>query len=170
MGSGQVTRILVISDTHAGHIDQLEPGVLQAIDEADILVHCGDYTQKTLLDGLRARARRFVGVYGNVDPHDIRSELEARKVLDVDGKKIGIAHPHWGGPPFGIEVRLLAEFKGVDAILFGHTHDAEKKMMDGVLVLNPGQAYASWGVPATVGVLTISDGKIEGEIRVVKEE
>ncbi|MDO8491414.1 MAG: metallophosphoesterase family protein, partial [Dehalococcoidia bacterium] len=84
-------------------------------------------------------------------------------------KKIGIAHPHWGGPPFGIEEALLAEFKGVDAIVFGHTHEADKRMMNGVLVLNPGQAYASWGVQATVGLLTIGEGKLEGEIRVIKQ-
>ena len=164
-----MTTILVISDTHSSHIAQLEPGVVQAIGEADILVHCGDYTQKTLLDELRAKARRFVGVYGNVDSSDIRNELQSRQVLEVDGKKIGVAHPHWGGPPIGIEEALLAEFRGVDVIVFGHTHEADKRMMSGVLVLNPGQAYASWGVPATVGVLTISDGKIEGEIRVIKQ-
>jgi len=164
-----LTTILVISDTHLAHIDQLEPGVVQAIDAADILVHCGDYTQKTLLDELQARAKRFVGVYGNVDPYDLRRELEPRQVLDVSGKRIGIAHPHWGGPPFGIEEALLAEFRNVDVILFGHTHEADKRMMNGVLVLNPGQAYASWGVPATVGVVTVNDGKIDGEIRVIKQ-
>jgi len=163
-----MTRIVVIADTHARSVDALPQELLKIVAEGDIVVHCGDYTSIAVLRELKALSKRFIGVYGNIDPKEIRDELPQKAVFEVEGKKIGVIHPHWGGPPWGIEEDIAREFEGVDIILFGHTHDLCHETKDNVVFLNPGQAYPSFGTPASVAVLTIGVEGIDVEIRTFK--
>ncbi len=160
-----MTKIAVIADTHARSLDALPQELLKTVAEGDVVVHCGDYTSIDVLKGLQNLSRRFIGVYGNIDPREIREELPNKAVFEVEGKRIGVIHPHWGGPPWGIEEDIAREFEGVDIILFGHTHDLCHKTMDNVVFLNPGQAYPAFGTPASVAILTIGEEGIEVEIR-----
>ena len=160
-----MTRIVVISDTHARSLERLPQGLVKALADADWVVHCGDYTSVALLRELQSLSQRFVGVYGNVDPREIREELPPRAVFEVGGKRIGVIHPPWGGPPFGIEEDIATEFSAVDLILFGHTHDAGHKRIGDVIFLNPGQAYPAFSTPASLAVATIGQEGIEVEIR-----
>lgn len=160
-----MTRIVVISDTHARSLKGMPQELLAELAEADIVVHCGDYTGIAVLEELRRVARRFIGVYGNMDPREIRDELPDKTVFEVEGRRIGVIHPAWGGPPWGIEEDIAKEFEGVDIILFGHTHDVYHNTMGGVIFLNPGQAYPSFRNPASAGIVTIGQEGIEVEIK-----
>ncbi|MFQ5924642.1 MAG: metallophosphoesterase family protein [Dehalococcoidia bacterium] len=160
-----MARIVVISDTHDRSLERLPPELLQEMAEADWVVHCGDYSNIALLSELRHLSRRLIGVYGNIDPREIREELPDKTVFEVEGRRIGVIHPSWGGPPFGIEEDIAKEFEGVDIILFGHTHEACHKTIAGVVFLNPGQAYPSFGNPASAGIVTVGQEGIEVEIR-----
>ena len=159
-----MTRIVVISDTHVRSVDALPLELLKIVAEADVVVHCGDYTGIAVLRELERLSKRFIGVYGNIDPREIREALPEKVVFEAEGKKIGVIHPPWGGPPWGIEEDIAREFSGVDIILFGHTHDLCHKTIDNVVFLNPGQAYPSFGTPASVAILTIEEG-IDVEIK-----
>lgn len=159
-----MTRILAISDTHAKSLRDLPKSLLKEIAAADIVVHCGDYTSVSLLHELRDLAKKFVGVYGNVDSIEIRCEVPDKKTFEVGGRRIGVIHPHWGGAPFGIEEAIAKEFHNVDIILFGHTHDACTDTIDGVTYLNPGQAYSAFMEKATAGIITIGAKGFEIEI------
>jgi putative phosphoesterase len=163
-----VTRIVVISDTHGKDLSVLPPGLLDEVESADIVVHCGDYNHLSLLNQLRRVARRFVGVFGNIDSIDIRAELPEKATFEVEGRRFGVIHPHWGGPPHNIERDILREFDGVDIIFFGHTHDAVCRKIDGVMFLNPGQAYCYRTEAATAGIVTIGSGRMEFDIRQFK--
>jgi len=160
-----MTRILVISDTHGKSLDIMPPQLRAEISAADIVVHCGDYNRLSLLSQLRREAKRFVGVFGNMDSIDIRAELPAKAVFEVEGKRIGVIHPHWGGPSLGVEAAIAVEFDGVDAIFFGHTHDVCYKTTGDVVFLNPGQAYRSYMEPASAGIVTVGPEGIEVEIK-----
>jgi len=160
-----MTRIVVISDTHARSLKRLPQELMKELSKADYVVHCGDYSTIAVLEELRGLARRFVGVYGNIDPREIRDDLPDKTVFEVEGRRIGVIHPHWGGPPFGIEEDIAKEFEGVDIILFGHTHDACHKTIGGVVFLNPGQGYPSFRNPASAGIITIGRDGIAVEIR-----
>lgn len=160
-----MTRILAISDTHAKNLSALPKALLTEISDADIVVHCGDYTSITLLKELRDLAKRFVGVYGNMDNVDIRQEVSKKTVFDIDGVKIGVIHPHWGGAPFGIEEAIAKEFHNVDLILFGHTHDAWTDTINGVTLLNPGQAYSAFMEKVTAGIITVGSKSFGIDIR-----
>jgi len=160
-----MTRILAISDTHAKNLSALPKALLTEISDADIVVHCGDYTSITLLKELRDLAKRFVGVYGNMDNVDVRQEVSKKTVFDIDGVKIGVIHPHWGGTPVGIEEAIAKEFHNVDLILFGHTHDAWTDTINGVTLLNPGQAYSAFMEKVTAGIITVGSKSFEIDIR-----
>lgn len=160
-----MTRIVVIADTHARSLKHLPQKLVNELAEADIVVHCGDFTSIALLEELRRLAKRFIGVYGNVDPREIREQLPDKAVFEVEGKRIAVIHPPWGGPPWGIEEDIAKEFEGVDIILFGHTHDVCHKTIGGVVFLNPGQAYSSFRDPASAGIVTIGQEGMEVEIR-----
>jgi len=150
-----MTKIVVIADTHAKSLGVLPQELLAELAGADIVVHCGDYVGIALLEELRHLAKRFIGVYGNMDLKEIRDELPDKVVFEVAGKRIGVIHPSWGGPPWGIEEDIAKEFTGVDIILFGHTHDVCHKAIDNVVFLNPGQAYPSFRNPASAGIITV---------------
>lgn len=156
---------MVISDTHTRSLGELPKTLVEHLSQADYVVHCGDYTHVSLLDELRRVSKRFVGVYGNVDPHEVRDQLPRKTVFEVAGKKIGVIHPHWGGPPWGIEDDIRKEFEDVDVILFGHTHDACHKTVDSLVFLNPGQAYPSFRNPASAAFVTIDGDRLHVETR-----
>ena len=162
-------RIAVISDTHFWQWDEVHPDIRNAVREADIAVHCGDIVRQGVVDGMRAEAKQAVIVHGNSDPPDLRASLPYTEIIEVEGRKLGVTHPAWGGPEFPLE-ELLKDFsEPVDAILFGHLHETVNEIRDDVLFLNPGQAYKSFMVPATMAFLTVANGEMEPQIVVVEE-
>jgi predicted phosphodiesterase len=100
-----------------------------------------------------------------MDPKEIRDELPDKTVVEVEGRRIGVIHPSWGGPSWGIEEVIAREFDQVDLIIFGHTHDVCNRNIGGVVFLNPGQAYPSFRSPASAGVITIGQGGMEVEVK-----
>ncbi|MBI4329057.1 MAG: YfcE family phosphodiesterase [Chloroflexi bacterium] len=163
-----MTRILVIGDTHCRRWEDVHAEVRRLAAEADIVVHCGDHTGLGVVEGLRRAARKAVIVYGNSDHAEVRKEVPHQAVIEVDGKRIAVTHPSWGGPPFDPEL-ILRDFEGpVDVVLFGHTHDPMNEVRNGVLYLNPGQPYSSFLTDATAAVLTIEDGRLEGQILLIE--
>ena len=162
------TTIAVFSDTHCYSWDEVHPDIRRAASEADVAVHCGDFTRMDVVEGLRRNAKKACAVYGNSDPVEIRQRLPRVEVIEVGGKHIGVTHPAWGGPPFELD-DLLDDFsRPVDAVLFGHLHETLNQVRHGVLFLNPGQGYASFMVPATIALLTIGDADMSAEIRVIE--
>ena len=157
-------RLLVLSDTHARRLEEVSPEIVRAAEEADLVVHCGDFVAREVLEALKKASPRFVGVHGNLDPGDVRQELPATETLELEGKRIAITHPAYGGPPWGLEERLFREFPGVDIIFFGHTHEPRNIYRDGVLLFNPGQGYGSSRAPGSYGLLTLEGGKVEAEV------
>jgi len=163
-----VTRILVVGDTHVRRWEDVHPRIREAVAEADIAFHCGDIVHLDVVEGFRQAAKRAVVVHGNTDPVEVRRALPYREIVEVDGVRIGVLHPSWGGPEFEPHV-LFGDFpEGVDVIAYGHLHEPVNEVVDGVLFVNGGQAYASFLVPATIAWLTIEDGVPRAEIELVE--
>jgi uncharacterized protein len=162
--------IAVIGDTHATSFDKVPEEMREAIQEADRVIHVGDYGSKDVLDSLvRLKGSRFRGVYGNTDSQAIRDEVPAKDILEIEGKRIGITHPAAGGPSEGTERRVMALFKddNVDVVVYGHTHDPRIAHLGGVWLVSPGKGYLEqsyFGSPTTFVVLTIGED-IRAEIR-----
>jgi len=75
-------------------------------------------------------------VHGNMDEPALRQELPERRVVEVDGLRIGLVHIPGRRP--GREERLRSWFPGCAAIVYGHTHLPQVEQHAGVWILNPG--------------------------------
>ena len=139
----------IISDTHVRTIDEISAAIRKALADVDIIIHAGDFTHEAVLDSLRAIGR-VKAVCGNMDSIELKRSLPKRDVFEASGEKIGLIHG-WGAP-WGIAERVKNQFSGVDIIIFGHSHEPCNRHIQGVLLVNPGQAKNSFGL------LTIGDG------------
>ena len=163
------TEIAVVSDTHCHEWAEVHPEIIDAVASADIAVHCGDIVRADVVDGFRSSAKRAIVVHGNSDPPELRNAIPAVEVIEVEGCRIGVTHPAWGGPEFPLQ-DLLPDFEGmdpVDTILFGHIHETVDEVVEGVRYINPGQGYESFMVSGTYAILRVEGGHIEVEFRTV---
>ena len=164
-----LSRIVAIGDTHASAFEKLPQEMLQAIRGADWVIHVGDYISKDVLDGLvNLKGERFRGVCGNADPQAIRNEVPAKDLLEVQGKRIGITHPAAGEDDEDVKEQVMAEFKndGVDAIVYGHTHDPKIALLRGIWLICPGKGYlerSHFGPPTSFAIVTVGE-TVKGEI------
>ena len=161
------TKIVALSDTHCDTWDQVHPDIRTAVADADIVIHCGDLVRMDVVHGLRSAANSAVVVHGNSDPPDVRQAIPYVQIIHIEGVRIGITHPAWGGPEFPPE-DLLPDFtEPVDMILFGHTHQPMNELRSGIRYVNPGQAYPSFMVAATIATTTIHNGSVEAQIKTI---
>ena len=150
-----------MSDTHLSTAtDEFKALCSEFCDDADMVIHLGDWDKVEILNYLEQYPLEAVA--GNMDDHLIQQRLPARKILKAGAFRLGITHG-WGSPG-GIRQRLEQEFTGVDAVLFGHTHQPLIFRENGLLWFNPGSVFLGRGVRGKAsGYLRIQD-KIEAEI------
>lgn len=132
------TRLLLIADTHVpARAKRLPAAVLSAVEEADIVVHAGDWIDVATLDLLESRARRLVGVHGNNDGPALRERLPEIARLTVEGVEMAVVHET--GQKQRREERMDAAFPGTDLLVFGHSHIPwDTVAPSGMRLLNPG--------------------------------
>jgi putative phosphoesterase len=155
-------RLLVIADTHVPKRARDLPAVVwTAVDQADVVVHAGDWVDVSLLDRLEARSRTLLGVYGNNDGPALRSRLPevARTVLD--GLRVAVVHET--GDAQGRERRCAARFPDCDVLFFGHSHIPwDSTTVGGLRLLNPGSPTDRRRQPyATYLTATVHSGQLQ---------
>ena len=157
-------KIAVLSDTHIPYAaSQLPKKVCEVLEQSDAIIHAGDYAAESVIDTLQSFAD-FYGVRGNMDSIAIHNWVPAELIIKLGGFAIGVMHGE--GKPDGLEERLLASFKNkkLDAIVYGHSHQAKNEMRNGILLFNPGSPTDSrFAAFHSMGILTIED-TITGEI------
>jgi putative phosphoesterase len=75
-------------------------------------------------------------VFGNMDEPALQEALPERRVVAVEGVRIGMVHVP--GERAGREERLRSWFPGCEAVVYGHTHVPQLELHRGVWILNPG--------------------------------
>lgn len=150
-----------MSDTHLTKAtDEFKALCAEYCNGADLLIHLGDWERVELLNLLEQYPLEAVA--GNMDDHLIRERLPARKVIKAGNFRLGLIHG-WGAPG-DIRNRIRQEFAGVDAVLFGHTHQPLLMREDGLLWFNPGSVFLGRGASrGSIGILEIRE-QIEAEI------
>jgi putative phosphoesterase len=133
-----VMRLLVIADTHVPkRAKDLPDEVWHEVDEADVVVHAGDWVEVRLLDRLAARARRMIGVVGNNDGPELRARLPEVARAELDGVRLAVVHET--GPSAGRGLRCDRRFPDTDVLVFGHSHIPWDSITPrGLRLLNPG--------------------------------
>jgi uncharacterized protein len=133
-----VTRLLLLADTHVPRrARDLPAEVWSAVEDADVVVHAGDWVDVPLLDELEQRATRLVACYGNNDGPALRARLPEVARADVDGLALAVVHET--GPATGRERRCDEAFPDVQLLVFGHSHIPwDTTTPRGLRLLNPG--------------------------------
>lgn len=164
-GRDVTTRLLVIADTHVpARAKRLPEAMLRAVDDADLVVHAGDWVDVATLDLLESRARRLVGVYGNNDGPALRERLPEIARLRIEEVEVAVVHET--GPKQRREERMDAAVPGVDLLVFGHSHIPwDTVAPSGMRLLNPGSPTDRRRQPVcTMMSVTIDGGDIDAAI------
>jgi putative phosphoesterase len=153
----------LISDTHVpSRSKKLPDRVFEIFKNADLIIHAGDLTQIEIVKELEKIAP-VVAVHGNMDPQKARSQLPAFNSTELLGHRIGVTHDP--GALWGMnEMKRLAKEKGLNVLVFGHTHKQSVKWEDDTLFINPGSATDPLPpllVKPTVGLLLVTEQKVE---------
>jgi len=159
-------KIGVVSDTHISSKNCELPGnLVNELSKCGLIIHAGDFIDVCVLNYLK-NISKVEAVSGNMDGHDIRRELEDKKILNVEGKKICIMHGY-GHPDMLVDI-LKKEFfsEKPDIIVFGHSHVPKNEYIDGVLFFNPGSSTDTVFAPyRSYGIIEIDkNGKIGANI------
>lgn len=178
------TRVAVVSDTHEKDDGWgSPPELIEALQGAELILHCGDLDALGVLDHLETIAP-VLAVRGYPDLREEGDRLaEVTRVVEVDGIRIGMVHdPAWPGPatkfthtlefPSG-DVRELMERKfgePVDMVCFGDTHEEFVGWYQGMLFVNPGSTTRPGfrhprGDLGTFAILDIKSGVVSVEIK-----
>tara|TARA_B100002052_G_C15886379_1_gene601745 strand:+ start:1220 stop:1711 length:492 start_codon:yes stop_codon:yes gene_type:complete len=153
-------KIGVVSDTH-NNLKNIETIIKLFNDEkVSLVIHTGDIANAKSLEKFSKLNCELIGVYGNND----RSELGITEValrnnfnfqqpprkLTLNRREIAIFHE-----PDHIE-KFLLENKGINVILYGHTHRYENNIKNEVLYFNPGESAGMQRGRNAVGILDLS--------------
>jgi putative phosphoesterase len=147
----------LLADTHVpNRAKDLPAEVWAAVDEADVVVHAGDWVDVRLLDALETRSRRLIGCYGNNDGPPLRQRLPEVAYAELDGLRLAVVHETGGKDRR--ESRCAQRFPDTDVLVFGHSHIPwDTTAATGLRLLNPGsptdrrrQPYATYMTAAIV--------------------
>jgi putative phosphoesterase len=164
--------IAILSDTHIpNQAEQLPDQFRNHIEDADHVIHAGDFGSKDALEDIRELASDLTTVYGNADPNDI--DLPAVASTEVGGVTFVVTHGNVNHVERAVYSSAGTVYRGdwMDAIadtararadaeepivgVGGHTHEVMDKTYDGIRVLNPGSATGVGPADGTATMMTV---------------
>ena len=143
----------VVSDTHG----RMHPGVLDALDGCERIVHAGDVGDAAILVRLASIAP-LTAVRGNVDRDGRQASLPATGVLVCEGRSLYVIHDL-------ADLDVDPAARGMAAVISGHSHVPKIEWRQDVLYLNPGSCGPRrFRHPITLARLAIEGGTLSAEL------
>jgi uncharacterized protein len=143
----------VIADTHG----LMRPEAIEALKDAELIIHAGDIGSLQVLESLRAIAP-VVAVRGNIDKGQWAKALPKWEVVEIAQRRFYVVHDL-------NELDLDPAAGGFSAIISGHSHRPSIQTRNDVLLLNPGSA-GPWrfNLPVTVALIYVKGGMLEAQV------
>jgi putative phosphoesterase len=128
----------IVSDTHMpSRGQQLPAALVEGLQGVDMILHAGDWTAPYIVE-LFASIAPVDGVIGNNDGPELYRTFGKRKLLTIEGRRIGIIHGD-GYKRTTVENAHSAFAEGeAELIIFGHSHSPWLTTERGVVLFNPG--------------------------------
>ena len=140
----------VISDTHG----LMRREALDALRDADLIIHAGDIGKSSVLEILETIAPVFA-VRGNIDREEWASSLPASRLVEVESVRIYVVHDIKD-----LDIDPVAE--SIQMVISGHSHLPAIVERNGVSFLNPGSAGPRrFSLPISMAVIRISGRRIQ---------
>ena len=163
-------KILVISDTHfpefgisagrqAADAFSFFPELLrQKIDEADIIIHAGDFESD---DACRTfeQTGKLKAVYGNCDTAEIQKRLPERLVFEQNGLKFGVIHEAGRSLNDNTARWYILKEMDVDILIYGHVHTPSIDEYGGKFLICPGSPTTARMSEPSVAEIILDDEK-----------
>ncbi len=125
-------KVLIVSDTHKKNDNYFK---VVEMHKPDMVIHCGDAEGCEYAITSAADCPVHI-VLGN---NDFFSNLPRELELDIAGRKVWVTHGHNYYVSLGNErIKQEAIARGMDIVVYGHTHRPLVDISDKVVALNPG--------------------------------
>lgn len=126
-------KILIVSDTHRRNENYIK--VLEKVGPMDMVIHCGDIEGSEYLIAKSAGCPVQM-VVGN---NDYFSDLPREKEFTIGSYRVWLTHGHNYYVSMGNEtIKKEARARGVDIVMYGHTHKPVVEREGDLVALNPG--------------------------------
>ena len=126
-------RIMIVSDSHRRHGNLAE--AIYNEGHLDMLIHLGDVEgEEEVIKSIAGCETIFIA--GN---NDFFSPLDREKEIELGGKKIWLTHGH--NYYVSLDLKVIeqeAVARGMDIVMFGHTHRPLIQIEDELTFINPG--------------------------------
>jgi putative phosphoesterase len=153
--------LVVVSDTHSTDGHRLTGRTLEAVREADLVVHAGDFMTESVLDAFYDEAATLRAVYGNNDDAGIRSRIPESRTVEYGGVRFAVTHTRHGG---STALSLFGRERDADAVIFGHSHRPTFDATGPLPLLNPGSHAQPRGYRAAHAELAETTGGLRGRL------
>src|SRR5215467_11414241 len=160
---GEGMKVGVVADTHLPRFGVELPASLRdglRNERVHLIVHLGDFTG-TDTPKLFEVLAPLEAVAGNNDPPELVARFGRRKIVPVDGVRLGLVH---GDGPRGTTIdRSVSAFaqETVDVICFGHSHQPLCERRGGLWLVNPGSPTDRRQQPrCSYAILEIVHGRV----------
>ncbi len=157
--------IIAISDTHikSGSIyDHLPGGLVGLLKNTDLILHAGDFVSKRAYNEFSA-LNRLEAVCGNMDEQGLKDMLPEKKVIEIEGIKIGLIHHAALSLQETIGARYMTKEMGADVLVFGHIHRPLIEKSDVLLVCPGSPTFPRMSEPCAIELI-VEHGKISGKV------
>jgi len=154
--------VALISDSHIpSRATAIPARFRERLQNADHVIHAGDFDSEGALSNVRALAPRLTAVGGNMDP---RVGLPSRATVELGGVTFVVTHGT--GSRRGYEDRVATavreEVDDSAVGVAGHTHEVLDTTHGGVRLLNPGSVTgAAPAEQASMMTATVRDGDLD---------
>ncbi len=126
-------KILIVSDTHRQNGNYLK--VLERVGPVDLVVHCGDVegSEYVICEGAGCPVEMVAG------NNDFFSNLPREKEFMIGKYRVWLTHGHNYYVSMGNEtIKKEAAARGIDIVMYGHSHKPVVDLEDEVTAINPG--------------------------------
>lgn len=159
-------KIIIISDTHIrtgqSLLARIPSDLVSIMRNSDIIIHAGDFESLECYNELE-NLGKLEAVHGDADCQELMAALPERKVIEVEGIKIGIIHKGQLTSDHTDGLRYLAREMEADILVFGHFHHPIAEKTD-VLLLSPGSATVPGIAEPSAIELEIVKKSVKGRI------
>jgi len=156
----------LVSDTHVpSRARRIPEKVYKIFSDVDLIIHAGDLTNFKVIEELESLTA-VLAVRGNMDDLTVLGKLPSFGRLELCGWKIGVVHGSRSF--FGFrQMEKLAKTRGLDVLVFGHTHRPYLRWVGKILYVNPGSPTVPlppYLIKPSVAMLRITKERVEAEV------
>jgi len=127
--------LVVLSDSHRETGTGLKGRTLDAVRDADVVAHAGDFVTEDALNAFQDVAPTLLAVHGNADRPGVRDRLPTARSFSYGDVQVAMTHRQRGGPT-GLE--FFGRERAAALVVSGHTHRQRVTTTDALTLLNPG--------------------------------